>query len=98
MKHLRLFKTENEYKSATLELPNVSYVEEIKRVNYIPKVDEPPQIYHMVDLGLPSGTLWADRNVGATSPEDVGLYFAWGDTVGYTAEQVANGEKKFAAD
>ena len=39
--------------------------------------------YNMVDLGLPSGLLWADRNVGASSPEDVGLYFAWGETVGY---------------
>lgn len=33
-----------------------------------------------VDLGLPSGTLWADRNVGASSPEDNGDYFAWGET------------------
>ncbi len=33
-----------------------------------------------VDLGLPSGTLWADRNVGASSPEDYGDYFAWGET------------------
>ena len=33
-----------------------------------------------VDLGLPSGTLWADRNVGANSPEDCGDYFAWGET------------------
>ena len=33
----------------------------------------------VVDLGLPSGTLWADKNVGAESPEDYGLYFAWGD-------------------
>ena len=29
-----------------------------------------------VDLGLPSGTLWATMNVGATSPEDYGDYFA----------------------
>jgi len=36
-----------------------------------------------VDLGLPSGTLWATRNVGATSPEDFGDYFAWGETKGY---------------
>ena len=36
-----------------------------------------------VDLGLPSGTLWATRNVGATNPEDTGLYFAWGETTGY---------------
>ena len=33
-----------------------------------------------VDLGLPSGLLWATRNVGATSPEDYGNYFAWGET------------------
>lgn len=33
-----------------------------------------------VDLGLPSGTLWATCNIGATSPEDYGDYFAWGET------------------
>jgi len=33
-----------------------------------------------VDLGLPSGTLWATCNVGASSPEDYGDYFAWGET------------------
>ncbi len=33
-----------------------------------------------VDLGLPSGTLWATCNVGATSPEQDGAYFAWGET------------------
>lgn len=32
-----------------------------------------------VDLGLPSGTKWADRNVGASSKTDVGEYFAWGE-------------------
>ena len=32
-----------------------------------------------VDLGLPSGTLWATRNVGADNPEDYGNYFAWGE-------------------
>ena len=35
---------------------------------------------HAVDLGLPSGTLWADRNVGADAPEAYGDYFAWGET------------------
>ncbi len=34
-----------------------------------------------VDLGLPSGLLWATRNVGASSPEDYGDYFAWGETI-----------------
>ena len=33
-----------------------------------------------VDLGLPSGTLWATCNVGATTPEGYGYYFAWGET------------------
>ena len=33
-----------------------------------------------VDLGLPSGTLWATCNVGASKPEDYGSYFAWGET------------------
>lgn len=33
-----------------------------------------------VDLGLPSKTLWADRNVGAASPEDYGAFFSWGNT------------------
>ncbi len=33
-----------------------------------------------VDLGLPSGLLWATCNVGADTPEDYGDYFAWGET------------------
>ena len=33
-----------------------------------------------IDLGLPSGTLWADRNIGAIEPEDEGDFYAWGET------------------
>lgn len=33
-----------------------------------------------VDLGLPSGTKWANMNVGATAPEKLGDYFQWGET------------------
>lgn len=36
--------------------------------------------YDWVDLGLPSGLKWATCNVGASSPEDYGDYFAWGET------------------
>ena len=36
--------------------------------------------HEYVDLGLPSGTKWATCNVGATTPEDYGDYFAWGET------------------
>jgi len=32
-----------------------------------------------VDLGLPSGTLWATCNIGATTPLSYGDYFAWGE-------------------
>ena len=35
---------------------------------------------HMIDLGLPSGTKWACCNVGASSPEQTGGYYAWGET------------------
>ena len=35
---------------------------------------------HMVDLGLPSGTLWSCMNLGASKPTDVGDYFAFGET------------------
>ena len=41
----------------------------------------PVPAHEYVDLGLPSGTLWATTNVGATNPEDLGDYFAWGETV-----------------
>ena len=36
--------------------------------------------HEYVDLGLPSGLLWATCNVGANAPEDYGDYFAWGET------------------
>ena len=36
--------------------------------------------HEYVDLGLPSGTLWATCNVGAETPEGYGDYFAWGET------------------
>ena len=35
--------------------------------------------HEWVDLGLPSGTLWATMNIGASSPEDVGMKIAWGE-------------------
>lgn len=35
---------------------------------------------HMINLGLPSGTLWSCCNVGASKPEDYGGYYAWGET------------------
>lgn len=40
-----------------------------------------------VDLDLPSGTLWAAWNVGASNSEELGQYFAWGETLGYSKNQ-----------
>jgi hypothetical protein len=36
-----------------------------------------------VDLSLPSGLLWSDHNVGAATPDAVGLYFSWGNVTGH---------------
>ena len=48
--------------------------------------------HEYVEIG---GIKWATCNVGATKPTDSGLYFQWGETQGYTAEQVRNGRKQF---
>ena len=46
-------------------------------------IDTPQPLCGFVDLGLPSGLKWASCNIGASKPEDFGLYFAWGETEGY---------------
>ncbi|MBR3453804.1 MAG: hypothetical protein IKH26_00620 [Bacteroidaceae bacterium] len=52
---------------------------------YDPTIDDQvqpgtPEGLEAVDLGLPSGTLWANMNVGAEVPEGYGSYYAWGET------------------
>ena len=39
------------------------------------------QKHEYVDLDLPSGTLWATCNIGASNPWDKGEYFAWGEVM-----------------
>ena len=39
--------------------------------------------FDYVDLGLPSGTMWATCNVGTDKPEDQGLFFQFGHVDGY---------------
>ena len=51
--------------------------------------------YEYVDLGLPSGLKWAICNVGATSPEQPGMYFAWGETKGYTSDDIDSNVRSF---
>ena len=56
--------------------------------------------YIKIDLGLPSGTLWADRNIGATDIYDGGKLFQWGDPTPYdipkhTVGTINEGQKEF---
>ena len=101
MKYLKLFDTESNYltyrNGDSYVKPNVSLCDDNGNVYYN---YSPFNGHDYVDLGLPSHTLWATMNVGASKASDAGLYFQWGDTVGYTADQVGTGEgqKKFASD
>ena len=74
---------------------NIADIENLKPIEI---VNGQENGFDYADLGLPSGTLWATCNVGATSPEQAGLYFAWGETTGFTADQVENGERSFDED
>ena len=47
---------------------------------YADRIQAIPDSHEAVDLGLPSGLKWATCNVGASSPEEYGDYFAWGET------------------
>lgn len=95
MKYLRKYKTVNDASNdltynPEFPYPSVVYCEDEKFVGYAkePIYNEP--LY--VDLGLPSGTLWCRWNVGAeytdeTRWDNFGLYFKWGETVGYRTKE-----------
>ena len=90
------FTQEHFDKQAIENKPYVACSVKDRKVIYtvIPEPEQ-PSLYEAVDLGLPSGLKWANMNVGATSPEDYGMYFQWGDTVGYTKEQIESKDKSF---
>ena len=66
--------------------PHVSLIKDDSKVHYF---EDPYKGHEYVEIG---GLKWATMNIGASKPSDCGLYFAWGDTQGYTAEQVGSGE------
>ena len=82
MKYIHKFNTDTQfnevYNGAGYTEPWVSYTEDVTRVDY--NKPDPSNGHDYVDLGLPSGTLWATMNIGATKPEEYGDYFAWGET------------------
>jgi hypothetical protein len=54
--------------------------------------------YQMIDLGLPSGIKWADKNVGAETPQDNGLYFSWGNVDGHAVDENGNTTDGYSFD
>ena len=101
MIYLKKFDNENNYLAyrdgKKYGKPNVSLSVGSKAVHYnYQEVDT--NGFDFVNLKLPSGTLWATCNVGASKPTDYGLYFQWGDTSGYTAEQIGKDKKFTEAD
>ena len=54
--------------------------------NLIPSNDSSTDTHEYVDLGL--SVKWATCNIGANTQYEDGMYFAWGETQGYTAEQI----------
>lgn len=74
----------------------INTVEDIRLREMVQNLEDNTQKFNghvYVDLGLPSGTLWAKMNVGANNETDYGLYFAWGETQGYAD---ANSGKAFS--
>ena len=60
-------------KTVTVQRSYISHMAPLEVVPVAPT-------HQAVDLGLPSGLLWATCNVGANNPEEYGDYFAWGET------------------
>lgn len=104
-KHLAVFESASDYEafksSEEFVTPNVSLCRDEYKLHYNAKeegVYDPFNGHEYVDLGLPSGTLWATKAVGAENEGDYGLYFAWGGTEGATKEQVESGEFLLGTD
>ena len=55
-------------------------VSELDSIVFLEKDPIVIENHEWVDLGLPSGTLWATCNIGSSCPEEYGDYFSWGET------------------
>lgn len=92
-KYLKKFNSHSEYEtfkqSQQYIEPNVSVCVGEHDIHYNPIA---AVVHEYVDLGLPSGTLWATENIKDAIGND--LYFAWGETQGYTSGQVGT-DKNF---
>jgi hypothetical protein len=80
-KYLKKFENHTQYETymegGSVVLPNVSLCVSENELHYNP-IPDPYNGHAYVDLGLPSGTLWATMNVGASSETDYGYYYQYG--------------------
>lgn len=83
-KYFQEFSTEEEYQrnKNCMKVPHVALITDTEQLHYCDQHD-------YVEI---AGIKWATMNIGAANETDIGLYFQWGDTQGYTADQV--GETK----
>lgn len=103
--YLKKFETHTQYDTyingSSAILPNVSICTTEGDVHYSPFVDpcaseKVKTTYEMVDLALPSGVKWANKNIGALTVTDYGQKFQWGDVQGFTHDQVSGGCKAYS--
>ena len=74
-----------------LKITSENFFNAQEQIKKLSEVDRKPEdnvtgsfVPEFIDLGLPSGRLWADRNVGARRPAGHGLYFSFGNVEGHT--------------
>ena len=83
--YLKLFKNLNEFENSENKLIKNHLIDDVELR------EDPYRGHAYVEIG---GFKWATMNIGAENITDNGLYFAWGETKGYTVEQVGRGEGK----
>lgn len=76
--YLKLFKDRAEYNGATTK-PGIAHLIDDIQLEYDACALNPFNGHDYVDLGLPSGTLWATMNVGAENETDYGDYYMYGN-------------------
>ena len=102
MKYLNLYSDQASAIGQTVSTPNVCVIDGMDKTLFIPKsagnsveiIEDDDFINYtdpieFVDLGLSSGTLWMKCNIGAEKETGYGLFFQWGDTVGYDESTAA---------
>lgn len=96
MKYANKFQNQTAYNTwksgSSYVTPNVGFISSTGELIYQKFINSNGHDY--VDLGLPSGTLWATVSIGASSPEQLGGFYSWGETStksNYTWETYAFG-------